>query len=79
MKTSVQNTPIDTRFITVKREILSSQSKNCWLYVQIGTTAIYFWCFWNAWHGLRYWRERTFLKNTEGTGWRIELNIPPSP
>lgn len=75
-KSVVENTVIDNRFITVQRNVYSSQSKNCWLYIQVGTTAFYLWCFWNRWWGLRYWRETTAKHNTEGTGWRIELFAP---
>jgi hypothetical protein len=66
-------TIINNRFITIERGVDSSQSKNCWFYLQIGSTAFYFWCFWNRWWGLRYWSETSFKHNSEGTGWRLEI------
>lgn len=45
--------------LTIKRNTLHSQSKNCWLYLQIGTVAFYFW---------RWWR-----RDNSDTAWRVEL------
>lgn len=53
---------MDTKLLSIHGKVESSQSKNCWLYVQIGTTAFYFW---------RPWR----MDNTD-TAWRIEICVP---
>lgn len=50
------------KILTIQPNTHSSQSKNCWLFVQIRTTAFYFW---------RFWR----MDNTDG-GWHIEIATP---
>jgi hypothetical protein len=47
------------KYITISKNVASSQSKNCWLFIQLGTTAIHFW---------RWWR----MDNTD-TAWRLDF------
>jgi len=50
------------KIVTITQNVESSQSKNCWLFIQIKTTAIYFWRFWSM--------------DNEDTAWRIEIATP---
>jgi len=52
------------KILTVQPNTHSSQSKNCWLFIQLRTTAFYFW---------RFWR----MDNTDNA-WRIEIATPQS-
>ncbi len=50
------NYHFESSLFSIESHVESSQSKNCWLYVQLRHTAFYLWRFWNRDNEDRAWR-----------------------